>query len=108
METKPDLGMQSDTQLVNVINGAIRMQIQAHGNVTPNQIGSLTKRIVGSIEGIVNSSMVNHMTRNIDKQHFVVIPRKEYEALQQRDLRSQIKFLSDRLKEIDPTFGKSP
>lgn len=39
METKPDLGMHSDTQLVNVINGAIRMQIQAHGNVTPNQKG---------------------------------------------------------------------
>lgn len=100
------MSMQHDKQLVNTINGAIRMHIHAHGNVTPNEIGSLTKRIVGSIEGIVNSSMVMHMNRNIDRQEYIVIPRKEYEDLQQRDLRKQIKFLSDRLKEIDPEFGK--
>jgi hypothetical protein len=98
--------LHKDTELVNVINGAIRMQIHAHGNVTPNFIGSLTKRIVAGIEGIVHNSMVTHMTMNIDTQRYVVIERKEYETLKARDLRQQIKYLSDRLKLVDPTFTK--
>lgn len=98
--------LHKDTKLVNVINGAIRMQLNAHGNVTYNDVGSLTKRIVGSIEGIVHNSMVTHMTMNIDTQRYIVIERKEYEALKARDLRQQIKYLSDRLKLVYPTFTK--
>lgn len=98
--------LHKDTKLVNVINGAIRMQLNAHGNVTASDVGSLTKRIVGGIEGIVHNSMVTHMSMNINTQRYIVIERKEYETLQARDLRKQIKFLSDRLKLVDPTFVK--
>ena len=98
--------LHNNKELVNVINGAIRMQIHSRGNVTPKLIGSLTKRIVGGIEGIVHNSMVTHMTMNIDTQRYIVIERKEYEALKARDLRQQIKYLSDRLKLVDPTFTK--
>lgn len=95
-----------DTNLVGLVNGAIRCYLDAHGTLKKDNIGSLTKRIVSALEGVAHSAIVNHMNMTIDRQKFVVVEKSEYEALQARDLRKQIKFLSDRLKEIDPTFNK--
>jgi hypothetical protein len=104
--TTDNLTMHSDKELVQTINNAIRLQIKSHGNVTTANIGSLSKLIVSSIQGIVHNAMVSYMNQQIDKQKYIVIEKSEYEKLKGRDLLKSIKFLSDRLKEIDPNFNK--
>lgn len=51
-------------KLRNMINGALKNQIHSHGAITPEWIGSATKRIIQNLKGDFRSSITNNHKEN--------------------------------------------
>lgn len=104
METKHLV--KHDRTICKIITGSIRGHIKEHGNVTPDDIGTLTTSIVANLEGRANSAVLEQMKANLDNSKYVIVERQKYEKNMQRDLIKQNQYLVRRLKELDPKFNK--
>lgn len=93
-----------DTTLIRSITGAIKNHIRFNGPVKVQDTAQLCNRIMGSLEGIINDAMVSEFQRSIDTDKYVVIEKAKLDRILERDKSKQIKYLVERLKEVDPEF----